>query len=72
MHILSIQVYKLPNKVVNEVRGCVMRIFLQLFNFFSYVDKIQNRKKLQNCKKSQEIILNCDVLIKLLADLQNF
>ena len=45
--------------VANEVRGFVMRIFLQLFNFFSYyVDKIQNRKKLQNCKKSQEMIIN--------------
>ena len=64
MHILSIQVYKLLNKVVKEVRGCVMRIFLQLFNLFSYVDKIENRKKLQNCKKSQEIILNCDGIDK--------
>ena len=28
--------------------------------FFYYVYKIQNIKKLQNCKKSQEIIINCD------------
>ena len=43
--------------MANEVREF---LWGSSYNYliFSYVDKIQNRKKLQNCKKSQEIIIN--------------